>query len=294
MGTKPGIIDNIIIITGLSGAGKSTALRVFEDQHYFVVDGLPANMAFDMIEMMQKPSMKHFKGIVFGMDMRQEDFIEEYDKSIRLLSDKGINPQLLFLDASNKTLIQRYAATRRPHPMEREGIGLDAAITLERKSLEAVRKSADKIIDSSDYSIHDLRRVIQKKFNNSTLHSLRINIISFGFKYGIPSEADMVFDLRFLPNPYFIEELRPLDGQDKRISNFILSRNETKLFLDKLLDFLKLTIAQMENEGRYRVSIALGCTGGRHRSVTFAEEIAKVFSQMDFPVHIEHKHIKLD
>lgn len=251
-------------------------------------------MAFDMIEMMQKPSMKHFKGIVFGMDMRQEDFIEEYDKSIRLLSDKGINPQLLFLDASNKTLIQRYAATRRPHPMEREGIGLEAAITLERKSLEAVRKSADKIIDSSDYSIHDLRRVIQKKFNNSTLHSLRINIISFGFKYGIPSEADMVFDLRFLPNPYFIEELRPLDGQDKRISNFILSRNETKLFLDKLLDFLKLTIAQMENEGRYRVSIALGCTGGRHRSVTFAEEIAKVFSQMDFPVHIEHKHIKLD
>lgn len=178
--------------------------------------------------------------------------------------------------------------------MEREGIGLEAAITLERKSLEAVRKSADKIIDSSDYSIHDLRRVIQKKFNNSTLHSLRINIISFGFKYGIPSEADMVFDLRFLPNPYFIEELRPLDGQDKRISNFILSRNETKLFLDKLLDFLKLTIAQMENEGRYRVSIALGCTGGRHRSVTFAEEIAKVFSQMDFPVHIEHKHIKLD
>lgn len=292
MDTKTKFINNIIIITGLSGAGKSTALRVFEDMHYFVIDGLPANMAPDMIEMMQKPSMKHFKGIAFGMDMRQEDFLEEYDKSIKQLSDKEINPQLLFLEASNNTLIRRYAATRRPHPMEREGIGLEAAITLEKKSLEAVRKSANKIIDSSNYSIHDLRRVIQKSFTQSTLHNLRINIISFGFKYGLPGDADMVFDLRFLPNPYFIDELRPLDGQDKRISNFVLSSNEAKLFLDKLIDFLKLTVAQMENEGRYRVSIAFGCTGGKHRSVTVAEEIAKIFSQMDFPVHIEHKHIK--
>lgn len=287
-------INNIIIITGLSGAGKTTALRVFEDLNYFVVDGIPASLAPELIEMMSKTHMKHFKGMALGMDMRQEDFLKGYEASIQKISSQGIDLQLLFLEACNKSLIQRYATTRRPHPMEKEGICLEEAIILEKKALEPVRKSANMIIDSSDYSIHDLRRALQQKYTNSSVHNLRVNIFSFGFKYGMPTDVDIVFDLRFLPNPYFVEELRDLDGRNPKISEFILSKTETIHFRDKLLDLLKITLAQMEEEGRYRVTIAFGCTGGRHRSVTFAENIGKSIAQMDYPVQINHKHLLFD
>ncbi|MBD5627185.1 MAG: RNase adapter RapZ [Desulfovibrio sp.] len=285
----------VSIVTGLSGAGKSTALRVFEDLRYLAVDGLPASLAPEMAAMMQRDSMRHFKGIALGMDIRQGNFPEELHAALSELARMGIRPQLLFLEADDKTLMRRYAATRRPHPLEREGMGLEAALRAERERLEPLRGMADLVLDTSRFSIHDLRRAIQKRWSSEggSGRTLRVNIMSFGFKYGIPHEADMVFDLRFLPNPYFVEDLRPLSGKDKPVADYVFASPEAREYGAKLLDLLLFLLPLMESEGRYRVTIALGCTGGRHRSVAMAEHLAQGVRQAGYPVSLEHRHLEL-
>lgn len=285
----------VSIVTGLSGAGKSTALRVFEDLRQLAVDGLPASLAPEMAAMMQRESMRHFTGIALGMDIRQGNFLEELNAALSELSGMGIRPQLVFLEADDKTLMRRYAATRRPHPLEREGMGLEAALHAERERLKPLRDMADLVLDTSRFSIHDLRRAIQKRWNHETGagRSLRVNILSFGFKYGIPHEADMVFDLRFLPNPYFVDDLRPLSGRDKPVANYVFAAPEAREYAAKLLDLLLFLLPRMEAEGRYRVTVALGCTGGRHRSVAMAEYLAQSVRQAGYPVTLEHRHLEL-
>ena len=283
------------IVTGLSGAGKSTALRVFEDMNFFTVDGLPASLAAEMIVMMQRPSMAHFKGIALGMDIRQSGFREEIGLMLDNLTSRGIHPVLLFVTAETNVLIHRYAQTRRPHPLEKEGLGLEACITSERSRLRQLKEQADFVIDTSNLSIHDLRRMIQRRWSGSLgrIRGLRVNVISFGFKYGVPKEADMVFDLRFLQNPYFVEELRSLCGKDQKVVDYVFASPVSKELLKKIKDFSSFTLRHMEAEGRYRVSIALGCTGGRHRSVAFAEDIAQFLKQEDYAVSLEHRHLEL-
>lgn len=283
------------IVTGLSGAGKSTALQVFEDLRYFSVDGLPASMAPEMVGMMERPSMSHFKGIALGMDMRQNNFPDEINEALSAMTARGIRPLLLFLEADTQELMRRYATTRRPHPLEREGMGLEAALSAERSSLSPLREMADLVIDTSRFSIHDLRRAIQKRWsgNKGKLRAIRVNVISFGFKYGVPREADFVFDLRFLPNPYFVEQLRPLCGKDKAVAEHVLASPAAQEFKSKLLDLLFFLLPLMEAEGRYRVAIAVGCTGGRHRSVAMAEEILQALRQADYPATLEHRHLEL-
>lgn len=285
----------VSIVTGLSGAGKSTALRVFEDLRHLAVDGLPASLAPEMAAMMQRESMRHFKGIALGMDIRQGNFLEELHAALGQLSRMGIRPQLIFLEADDKTLMHRYAATRRPHPLEREGMSLGGALQAERERLKPLRDMADLVLNTSRFSIHDLRRAIQKRWSNDigSGRSLRVNIMSFGFKYGIPHESDMVFDLRFLPNPYFIEELRPLSGKDKPVADYIFASPIATEYCAKLLDLVLFLLPQMETEGRYRMTIALGCTGGRHRSVAFAEYLGQGVKQAGYPVSLEHRHLEL-
>ncbi len=283
------------IVTGLSGAGKSTALRVFEDLRFFTVDGLPASLAPEMVAMMDRPSMAHFRGIALGMDIRQANFLHEVTAALDVFKAKGIGCQLIFLQAEDQVLIHRYAATRRPHPLENEGLGLEAAIAAERDRLAPLRDLADLVIDTTRFSIHDLRRSIQKRWNSriGKLRTIRVNVISFGFKYGVPREADMVFDLRFLPNPYFVEDLRPQSGCDKAVADYIFSNPVSIEFRNKLFNLLFFILPMMESEGRYRVSIAIGCTGGRHRSVAFAEELAQALKQADYPTSLSHRHIDL-
>lgn len=284
----------VSIVTGLSGAGKSTALRVFEDLRHLAVDGLPASLAPEMAAMMQRESMRHFKGIALGMDIRQGNFLEELNAALGKLSGMGIQPHLLFLEADDKTLMRRYAATRRPHPLEREGMSLEAALHAERERLKPLRDMADLVLDTTRFSIHDLRRAIQKRWNGAPGSArLRVNVMSFGFKYGIPHEADMVFDLRFLPNPYFVEDLRPLSGKDKAVADYVFASPQAREYSAKLLDLLLFLLPQMESEGRYRVTIALGCTGGRHRSVALAEHMAQAVGQAGYPVSLEHRHLEL-
>ena len=285
----------VCIVTGLSGAGKSTAVQVFEDLRYFAVDGLPASLAPEMAAMRERPSMSHFMGIALGMDMRQSNFPDEINDALSVMAAKGIRPLLLFLEADAQELMRRYATTRRPHPLEREGMGLEAALAAERNRLRPLREMADLVIDTSRFSIHDLRRSIQKRWsgNKDKLRAIRVNVISFGFKYGVPREADTVFDLRFLPNPYFVEELRPLCGKDKAVADYVFASPSAVEFRKKLLDLLFFMLPLMEAEGRYRITIAVGCTGGRHRSVAMAEELSQALRQADYPTSLEHRHLEL-
>ena len=285
----------VCIVTGLSGAGKSTAVQVFEDLRYFAVDGLPASLAPEMAAMMERPSMSHFMGIALGMDMRQSNFPDEINDALSVMAAKGIRPLLLFLEADAQELMRRYATTRRPHPLEREGMGLEAALAAERNRLRPLREMADLVIDTSRFSIHDLRRSIQKRWsgNKDKLRAIRVNVISFGFKYGVPREADTVFDLRFLPNPYFVEELRPLCGKDKAVADYVFASSSAVEFRKKLLDLLFFMLPLMEAEGRYRITIAVGCTGGRHRSVAMAEELSQALRQADYPTSLEPRHLEL-
>ena len=283
----------LLIVAGLSGAGKSTALSVLEDLGYFTVDGLPASLAPDVAALMKRDPMKNFPGMAIGMDTRQDDFQADLAQAMSRLKAMGFDVDLLFLEASPGAIIRRYSTTRRPHPLEKQGLGLEAAITREQEQLAAIREKADTVIDSSNFSIHDLRRNIQRKaLKKPDLEQLmRVNISSFGFRHGIPEDADFVFDLRFLPNPYFVPDLQALSGKDDSVAAYIFSYPEAREFRDKTLELLRFVLARMAEEGRYRVTIAFGCTGGRHRSVAMAESLAKELSKTGYPVSINHRHI---
>jgi UPF0042 nucleotide-binding protein len=243
----------------------------------------------------EKKETIQYNGVALGMDLRQNDFSYEYDQSLVALRNAGYSPQLLFLEANADVLLKRYAETRRPHPLEREGLGLEEALKMERRRLRRVRHTADLVLDTSMHSIHDLRRVLQEKWKHlrSLSKALRVHIISFGFKYGMPSEADMVFDLRFLPNPYFFPELKPLSGKDAAIVDFVLQEDPGKDFFCRLADFLHYVLLQYETEGRFRLTIALGCTGGRHRSVAVAEALAHALRGEKYSLTLEHRHLEL-
>jgi UPF0042 nucleotide-binding protein len=285
----------VVIITGLSGSGKTTALKVFEDMGFFTVDGLPVALAVQMVSVIAGSGMSHYSGIALGMDLRESEFIKEYEESVRALHSRGFSPRILFFEAREDVLIKRYATTRRPHPLEKEGLGLEQAIEMERSRTKRLRKMADMVLDTSTYSIHGLRRVIQEKWKHlrHLTKMLRVHIITFGFKYGTPSEADMVFDLRFLPNPYFVPELKPLSGCDAEVSAYVLANNPGKEFLVRLTNFLMYVLEQYEMEGRFRLTIAIGCTGGRHRSVATAEALAKALRTKYASLTLEHRHLEL-
>jgi UPF0042 nucleotide-binding protein len=216
----------VVVVTGLSGSGKSSALDVFEDMGFFTVDGLPAVLVVQMITMVAEAPLPHYRGLVVGMDLRQEGFVRGYEQALIKLRQSGYPPGLIFFEAKPDTLMKRYATTRRPHPLEKEGLGLEQAMEEERARLSPLRKVADVVIDTSGYSIHDLRRVIQAKWQvlEERGRLLRIHVISFGFKYGTPAEADILFDLRFLPNPYFVPALKPLSGMDLPVAEYVLGQ----------------------------------------------------------------------
>ena len=285
----------LIIVGGLSGAGKSTVLHVFEDMGYFTVDGLPADLVSDMLNVLNQDSLARYKGLVMGVDTREPGYFNLLHRELVKIEPEGFTPFILFIEASSEALMLRYATTRRPHPLEREGFSLEQAMLEEKQRLASMRDTADLVLDTSSYTIHDLRRAIQKRWSDSKskLRAIKVNIISFGFKYGVPREADFVFDLRFLSNPYFVDELRPLSGKDKAVAQYVFDKPNAREFRAKLMDLLLFMLPLMEAEGRYRVTIAVGCTGGRHRSVAMAEEITQALKQADYPTTLEHRHLEL-
>ena len=294
---------SLLVVCGLSGAGKSTVLQVLEDLDFFTADGLPPSLIPECCRMFSRPGMEHFRGMALGVDFRRGGTAKDLDAALNNMEKRipreggaSARPALLFLEASPDVILRRYATTRRPHPLEREGMGLEEAMREERRRLVKVRDSADIVLDTSRFTLHDLRREIQRRWSETETagHAMRVNLISFGFKYGVPSEADMVFDLRCLPNPYFVEELRPLTGQNRAVADYVFAGEAARAFRERFLDFLRFALPYYDAEGRYRLTIGLGCTGGRHRSVAMTEAAAKALRQDGYVVGVEHRHSSLD
>ena len=284
----------VVVVTGISGSGKSTALKVFEDLGFFCIDGLPSRMSPKIAELIFTRDSR-YRGLALGMDMRQPEFLEGWTSAFEEFAAMGIMPQVLFLEAKRSELVRRYATTRRPHPLESRELGLEQALEQEKNFLADIRQNADLVLDTSDYSVHDLRRVIQTKWSaiEELGRGMRVHIITFGFKYGVPTEADFVFDLRFLPNPYFDKKLRPMSGLDKPVADYVLQSDIGKEFNEKFSDFMTYVLPLYANEGRYRITLALGCTGGRHRSVAVAESMLATLRKNRYAVTIEHRHMEL-
>lgn len=284
-----------VIVTGMSGAGKSTALKMLEDVGYFCIDNLPIALVPKLGELLMVPSTEINK-VALGLDIRSGQSIRELSCSLGELDEQHLAYEVLFLEAADEVLIKRYKETRRSHPLAGSG-RVDTGILKERKELEFLKNRADYIIDTSRMLTRELKAELNKIFvENKEYKNLYITILSFGFKYGIPSDADLVFDVRFLPNPYYIEELRPKSGNDAEVREYVMNNEKAKEFLSKLMDMVGFLIPNYVVEGKTQLVIAVGCTGGKHRSVTLAnalyEEIFK--DQEHYGIKIEHRDIEKD
>ncbi len=280
----------IIIVTGMSGSGKSTALRALEDVGFFCVDNLPVVLLPKLLEI-QTDAASEISKVALVMDLRERYFLEKYAEIFAKLKEEGHRIEILFLDASDESLLRRFRETRRAHPLCERGTVMEG-IALEREKLSALRAMADKIVDTSSFNVHQLKEVIQRHFMTSTTEKrLLINLMSFGFRYGLPAEADIVLDVRFLPNPYFIEELKHLNGENEKIQEYVMGWEESQTFLRKMLDMMEFLIPLYEKEGKSNLNVALGCTGGKHRSVVMATRLARYFAGENYLVNVAHRDI---
>jgi UPF0042 nucleotide-binding protein len=282
-----------VIITGLSGAGKTLAMRVFEDYGYFCVDNLPPALIPTFIELCRQ-SIKRINKIALVIDIRGGGFFDKLFESLKEMIDSGFDYEILFLEASDEVLIKRYKESRRRHPLAFEGRIIEG-ISSEREKMAKLREAADYIIDTSFKTPSELKEEIVLRFiEREKEERLLINLVSFGFKQGIPLDADLIFDVRFIPNPYYIDELRPYSGEDQKVKDFVMKWPESRQFLKKLLDMIQYLIPYYIREGKTQLIIGIGCTGGRHRSVAFTDEIAAKLKAHRHRVVIDHRDIDKD
>lgn len=280
----------IVIITGMSGAGKTVAIHSFEDLGFFCVDNLPPTLLPKFLELMKESDNKMNK-VALVMDLRAREFFEHLFKALDELAESSwVTPQILFLDADDSTLVRRYKESRRSHPLAKTSRPLEG-IKLERELLEELKGRAQIIYDTSKLKPKELRERIYEDFSANKRATFTVNVMSFGFKHGIPIDADLVFDVRFLPNPHYIENLRPKTGLDKDVYEYVLKWTETQKFLDKLTDLLKFILPHYKREGKSQLVIAIGCTGGQHRSVALTEYIGHYFEE-DYEIRITHRDIE--
>lgn len=264
---------HIIVVTGLSGAGRSTALRVLEDAGFFCVDNLPPGLAPELLQLVREEGKLGHIGL--GIDVRTGAFLSRAEETLSELEASGHRVQVIFLDCADDVLVRRFSETRRPHALAPTG-DLQGAIASERERLAGLRARADIVIDTTGFNVHDLRRqLIDYIGRDLDRPSMVVRLVSFGFKYGIPAHADLVLDLRFLPNPHFVEPLRPKTGLDAEVSTYVMDAPETQDLLRHLRPLLDYLLPQYAREGKAYLTLALGCTGGRHRSVAIAEELRR-------------------
>lgn len=284
----------VVILTGMSGAGKSTALKMMEDLGYYCIDNLPIPL-ISKFDDASEEYVTEVDRVAFGIDVRNSTHIDGLLNAITSLTERGISVKVLFLDADEDTLVRRYKETRRSHPLALNK-RVEDGIREERARLERIKEAADYIFDTSHLLTRDLKAELDKIFlQNKKFDNLFVSILSFGFKYGIPRDSDIVLDVRFLPNPYYVEGLRHLSGNDKEVQDYVMSSPEAGIFLDKLEDMLDFLIPNYIKEGKSQLVISIGCTGGKHRSVTLANALYdRLKNKSEFGVRVEHPDLKRD
>jgi UPF0042 nucleotide-binding protein len=281
----------IVIITGLSGSGKSTALRALEDIGFFCVDNLPVVLLPKFLEI-QATASGEISKVALVMDLREKFFLEKYTPIFSQLKEMGYRIEIVFLDADDDILVQRFKETRRSHPLSEKG-SISEGIASERARLAGLRAMADVLIDTTPFNVHQLKSYIQKQFTSSPAEKrMVINLTSFGYRHGIPTDSDIVLDVRFLPNPYFVEDLKNLDGNVAKVRDFVLNWKESRTFLEELYKLMEFLIPHYEKEGKSYLKIALGCTGGKHRSVVMLNELGRYLSGMKYVVNLSHRDIE--
>ncbi len=282
-----------VMITGLSGSGMSSATNAFEDLGYFCVDNLPVTMlsTFARLLVPNAEEVASIEKAALVINIRERQFLNEFPDELKRLQKKKLEPYVLFFEASDEVLLRRFSETRRPHPADR-GHGLLAAIREEREAMEAVRGTADLIIDSTAHTVHTLRRFLVQRFGHrEDGHSLHVQVISFGHKYGVPGQVDLLFDVRHLPNPYFVKGLRELPGTDPRVSGYLDEQADVGETIRRLTDLLEYLIPLYRREGKSYLTIGIGCTGGRHRSVMVAERLAKALANDGVEISVMHRDV---
>ena len=280
----------VVIVTGLSGAGKTNAIDWFEDQGYYCVDNMPPSLIVDFIGLAMTSKRKMQKA-AFVVDIRGGEFFDDVKESIQeLKSREDIECQILFIEASDRTLVKRYNETRRNHPLA-EGPTTKDVINLERERLREIRNLSDYIIDTTDMKVSDLQLEIGRLFSEGGKSSFAVNIISFGYKRGIPTEADLVFDMRFIPNPYYVPSLKKLTGNNKKVSGYVFKQEVAEKFVGDLLNLLEDLIPSYIKEGKQHLNIGFGCTGGQHRSVAMADRMARELKERGFRTTLEHRDL---
>lgn len=279
---------HLVIVTGMSGAGRSTAANVLEDNDFFVVDNLPPTLITSVADEAGLLDGRREK-LAIVVDMRGGVTLEDLDLALKGLLTRGIRTTILFLDARDQVLATRFQETRRTHPV-REG-DLAAKIATERRSIEEIRGSADVIIDTSELNVHQLRERVEEAFTELGPRRMHVDVVSFGFKKGLPRVVDVLFDVRFLPNPHWVPEFRPFTGLDDEVRDYVFSHEDAEAFVDKAWEMLQFLVPRYTNEGKAYLTIGIGCTGGQHRSVAIAEELASRLGALDIEVLVRHRDL---
>ncbi|HOP60622.1 MAG TPA: RNase adapter RapZ [Candidatus Saccharicenans sp.] len=277
---------DFIIITGLSGSGKTVVSRFLEDLGYYCVDNLPAKLIPGLVDLWQKGKVE-IDRMALVIDIREPNFLNDFPQILKQLK---VKPRLIFLEASDEALVKRFSESRRPHPLMKKGSILDG-VRLERKKLAPIKAMADEVIDTTGLSISQLKDVVAGRVLEEKRQHLQINIISFGYKYGLPLDSDLVFDTRFLPNPFYVDKLRNLNGKSKKVREFVLKSPETAEYLSHLQDFIDSQLPGFLKEGKSTLTISIGCTGGKHRSVVIADALRNHLRQKKLEVKIIHRDI---
>jgi RNase adapter protein RapZ len=279
-----------VVITGMSGAGKSYAIKCFEDLGYFCVDNLPTTLIPTFAELCAQSS-RAIRKIALGVDVREGEYLAHLMDALEELRPRGHRPEVLFLEAADETLVRRYHETRRRHPLAGEGNVLDG-IRAERRALAHLREEADRILDTTGLTVHELKdRLVETYGARETRGALTVSLVSFGFKHGIPYDADLVFDVRFLPNPHFVEDLRQMDGRDPAVAKFVLAHDESRELVGRLEDLVRFLLPLYQREGKAYLTVAIGCTGGRHRSVTLVESLRTFVESLGFSPIVRHRDL---
>ena len=281
----------ILIISGLSGSGKSTAVRALEDEGFFCLDNLPVTLVPTFIDLVAK-SKDPVRDVALVMDIRGRDFLKGYEKVIQEIGEAGNSVEILFLDATDEVLIQRFSETRRRHPALESG-SVSEGIRFEREQLAGLRRLATTIIDTSELNVHQLKELVISRIKGEQgAREMTLHLQSFGYRFGIPLEADLVMDVRFLPNPHFIPELKLFSGLDPNVRNFVMGKPETVIFLEKFLDMMAFLLPSYRREGKSYLTISIGCTGGRHRSVVIVEALRDFFVGKNVSLKVTHRDME--